>query len=69
MQAEARLAARRQARCEARNIRMRELEKKARDDEETTGQTTPVNNIHTGRNLLYFSWFSSFLKISEPRYF
>jgi len=36
-QAEARLAARRQARYEARNIRMRELEKKQKEEEETNG--------------------------------
>merc|ERR1719384_2568334 len=41
-QAEARLAARRQARYEARNIRMRELEKKQKEDEDTT------TNNHTG---------------------
>lgn len=35
-EAEARLAARRQARYEARNIRMKELEKKARDEEENS---------------------------------
>jgi len=35
-EAEARLAARRQARYEARNIRMRELEKKAREEEENS---------------------------------
>ena len=33
-QAEARLAARRQARYEARNIRMKELEKKQKEEEE-----------------------------------
>jgi len=43
-QAEARLAARRQARYEARNIRMRELEKKQKEDEDTT------TNNHTGVN-------------------
>ena len=37
LQAEARLAARRQARYEARNIRMRELEKKQKEEEETNG--------------------------------
>ena len=44
VQAEARLAARRQARYEARNIRMRELEKKQKEDEDTT------TNNHTGVN-------------------
>ena len=43
-QAEARLAARRQARYEARNIQMRELEKKQKEDEDTT------TNNHTGVN-------------------
>jgi len=43
-EAEARLAARRQARYEARNIRMRELEKKQKEDEDTT------TNNHTGVN-------------------
>ena len=46
VQAEARLAARRQARYEARNIRMRELEKKQKADEE--GGT--VTNNHSGLN-------------------
>lgn len=43
-QAEARLAARRQARYEARNIRMRELEKKQKADEDSG------TNNHTGLN-------------------
>jgi len=52
-EAEARLAARRQARYEARNIRMRELEKKAREDEEgsttntSTTPTTPAVHNHS----------------------
>lgn len=49
-EAEARLAARRQARYEARNIRMKELEKKAREDEQL--QPSMVNTNHadaTGR--------------------
>merc|ERR1719204_2850218 len=52
-EAEARLAARRQARYEARNIRMRELEKKAREDEEgstantSTTPTTPAVQNHS----------------------
>jgi LRRFIP family len=51
-QAEARLAARQQARYEARNIRMRELEKKARDEEEGGGPASlPANHnsLHSGR--------------------
>ena len=36
-QAEARLAARRQARYEARNIRMRELERKQKEEEDNNG--------------------------------
>ena len=46
LQAEARLAARRQARYEARNIRMKELEKKAREDEQL--QPSMVNTNHAG---------------------
>jgi hypothetical protein len=57
-QAEARLAARQQARYEARNIRMRELEKKARDEEE--GGSSPLNSInHSGTHSGRF--FSNFL--------
>ena len=37
LQAEARLAARRQARYEARNIRMRELERKQKEEEDNNG--------------------------------
>ncbi len=44
-QAEARLAARRQARYEARNIRMKELEKKQKEDEENKANQ---NNIYPG---------------------
>ena len=40
LQAEARLAARRQARYEARNIRMRELEKKQKEEEDTNTNTS-----------------------------
>merc|ERR1719251_570609 len=39
-QAEARLAARRQARYEARNIRMRELERKQKEEEDTNTNTS-----------------------------
>jgi len=60
-QAEARLAARRQARYEARNIRMRELERKQKEEEEhdvsghqpsslqhqTSSNNTNHNNIHS----------------------
>lgn len=45
-QAEARLAARRQARYEARNIRMKELEKKQKEDEENQ---VNHNNIYPGK--------------------
>jgi len=45
-QAEARLAAKRQARCEARNIRMRELERKQREEEEN-GRMHQVPSNHT----------------------
>jgi len=57
-EAEARLAARRQARYEARNIRMKELEKKAKEEEKNgtsspgpgpapTNNSVNHNNIHT----------------------
>jgi len=46
-EAEARLAARRQARQQARTIRMRELEKKAREDEDGITTTTSTTNNHT----------------------
>jgi len=56
-QAEARLAARRQARYEARNIRMRELEKKQKEDEDTgttnhTGLTSSTSLNTSGPNSL-----------------
>ena len=47
LQAEARLAARQQARYEARNIRMRELEKKAKDEEEGGGGAPANSTNHT----------------------
>jgi len=54
-QAEARLAARRQARYEARNIRMRELERKQKEEEENSGGNqgnhTPTQLLqHTSSN-------------------
>jgi len=55
-QAEARLAARRQARYEARNIRMRELERKQKEEEESgggnQGNHTPTQQLlqHTSSN-------------------
>jgi len=55
-QAEARLAARRQARYEARNIRMRELERKQKEEEENgggnQGNHTPTQQLlqHTSSN-------------------
>ncbi len=51
LQAEARLAARQQARYEARNIRMRELEKKAKDEEEG-GHVSSTNHssLHSGQS-------------------
>jgi len=49
-EAEARLAARRQARYEARNIRMKELEKKAREDEQLQPSMANTNHADaTGR--------------------
>ena len=45
-QAEARLAARRQARYEARNIRMKELEKKQKEEEENQ---VNHNSIYPGK--------------------
>jgi len=55
-QAEARLAARRQARYEARNIRMRELEKKQKEEEETNNHsliqhTSSTNSNHNHSNI------------------
>lgn len=46
-QAEARLAARRQARYEARNIRMRELERKQKEEEESGGGNQANQGNHT----------------------
>lgn len=48
-QAEKRLAARRQARYEARNIRMKEIEKKQKEDEENAANQ---NNIYPGNNVV-----------------
>jgi len=42
-QAEARLAARRQARAEAREIRMRELERQQKESEQTTDNICPIS--------------------------
>jgi len=56
VEAEARLAARRQARYEARNIRMRELERKQKEEEENgggiQGNHTPTQQLlqHTSSN-------------------
>jgi len=51
-EAEARLAARRQARYEARNIRMKELEKKAKEEEKNgTGSPAPTNNSVNHNNI------------------
>jgi len=55
-EAEARLAARRQARYEARNIRMKELEKKAKEEEDgknSTNNTTPVSNNVSNHNNIH----------------
>eukprot|EP00095_Tigriopus_kingsejongensis_P010959 maker-scaffold129_size324999-snap-gene-1.24 protein:Tk10959 transcript:maker-scaffold129_size324999-snap-gene-1.24-mRNA-1 annotation:"leucine-rich repeat flightless-interacting protein 2" len=41
-QAEARLAARRQARCEARNIRLKELEKKQKEEDENKANSNSI---------------------------
>jgi len=58
-QAEARLAARRQARYEARNIRLKELEKKRKaeekqqqqqEDQDNNGDKVNQNNIYPGEN-------------------
>ena len=67
-QAEARLAARRQARYEARNIRMRELERKQKEEEDNNGSLNTTsshqliqntsstnsnhNSIHSGKKRL-----------------
>ena len=65
------MAARRQARYEARNIRMRELEKKQKEEEETNNHsliqhTSSTNsnhnhsNIHSGRReRLFFCTLST----------
>jgi len=55
-QAEARLAARRQARYEARNIRMKELERKQKEEEETNNHsliqhTSSTNSNHNHSNI------------------
>jgi LRRFIP family len=42
-QAEARLAARRQARAEAREIRMRELERQQKESEQTSDNMYPIS--------------------------
>ena len=49
-QAERRLAARRQARYEARNIRMKELEKKQKEEDENKANQ---NNIYPGKNKIF----------------
>jgi len=58
-EAEARLAARRQARYEARNIRMKELEKKAKEDEDQLSSipngTTPEGVTRRGRETRSFN--------------
>lgn len=55
-QAEARLSARRQARYEARNIRMKELEKKQKEEDENTANS---NNIYPGKIVPHFEMFHS----------
>ena len=71
LQAEARLAARRQARYEARNIRMRELERKQKEEEDNNGSLNTTashqliqntsstnsnhNSIHSGKKSLLLS--------------
>ena len=50
MQAEARLAARRQARYEARNIRLKEIEKKQKEEDENQANHTNHNHVqHPGK--------------------
>merc|ERR1712088_149797 len=44
-EAEARLAARRQARYEARNIRLKEIEKKQKEEEENQANHTNHNHV------------------------
>ena len=57
-QAEARLAARRQARYEARNIRLKEIEKKQKEEEENQANHTNHNHVqppsHPGMSLFVF---------------
>ena len=50
-EAEARLAARRQARYEARNIRLKEIEKKQKEEEENQANHTNHNHVphHPGK--------------------
>ena len=61
LKAEARLAARRQARYEARNIRLKEIEKKQKEEEENQANHTNHNHVphHPGKilkrnSLLYY---------------
>lgn len=59
-EAEARLAARRAARYEARNIRLKEIEKKQKEDEENQANHTNHNHVqhppaHPGKLLMNFS--------------
>ena len=50
LQAEARLAARRQARYEARNIRLKEIEKKQKEEDENQANHTNHNHVqHPGK--------------------
>ena len=54
-QAEARLAARRQARYEARNIRLKEIEKKQKEEDENQANHTNHNHVqHPGRTKIIF---------------
>ena len=52
LKAEARLAARRQARYEARNIRLKEIEKKQKEEEENQANHTNHNHVphHPGKS-------------------
>ncbi len=65
LQAEARLAARRQARYEARNIRMKELERKQREDQENAANQ---NNVYPGRKKSDITCFLCFTRatITKP---
>ena len=58
LKAEARLAARRQARYEARNIRLKEIEKKQKEEEENQANHTNHNHVphHPGKILKEFSF-------------